>query len=85
MCPGLSMPKAKSSASSGRCLWPPVQMIWSLWSPSRPQTSYCAYDGGKRFTAQTLMELIKKAHVAGKHYEWNVTDPEVHIACNLRG
>jgi ketosteroid isomerase-like protein len=44
---------------------------------------FYAYDGGKRFTAQTLMELIKKAHVAGKHYEWNVTDPEVHIACNF--
>ena len=36
---------------------------------------FYAYDGGKRFTAQTLMELIKKLHAAGKHYEWNVTDP----------
>jgi ketosteroid isomerase-like protein len=44
---------------------------------------FYAYDGGKRFTAQTLMDLIKKLHAAGKHYEWNVTDPEVHIACNL--
>jgi hypothetical protein len=32
---------------------------------------FYAYDGGKRFTAQTLMELIKKLHAAGKHYEWN--------------
>lgn len=44
---------------------------------------FYAYDGGKRFTAQTLMELIKKLHAAGKRYEWNVTDPEVHIACNF--
>jgi hypothetical protein len=44
---------------------------------------FYAYDGGKRFTAQTLMELIRKLHAAGKHYEWNVTDPEVHIACNF--
>jgi hypothetical protein len=44
---------------------------------------FYAYDGGKRFTAQTLMELTKKLHAAGKHYEWNVTDPEVHIACNF--
>jgi hypothetical protein len=44
---------------------------------------FYAYDGGERFTAQTFMELIKKLHAAGKHYEWNVTDPEVHIACNL--
>ena len=44
---------------------------------------FYAYDGGKRFTVQTLMEVIKKAHAAGKHYEWNVTNPEVHIACNF--
>ncbi len=44
---------------------------------------FYAYDGGKRFTAQTLMELIRKLHAAGTHYEWNVTDPEVHIACNI--
>jgi ketosteroid isomerase-like protein len=44
---------------------------------------FYAYDGGKRFTAQTLMELMKKAHAAGKHYEWNVTDPEVHMDCNF--
>jgi hypothetical protein len=44
---------------------------------------FYAYDGGKRFTAETLIELIKKAHVAGKHYEWSVTDPEMHIACNF--
>jgi hypothetical protein len=35
---------------------------------------FFAYDGGKRFTAQTLMELVKNAHAAGKHYEWNVTE-----------
>jgi ketosteroid isomerase-like protein len=44
---------------------------------------FYAYDGGKRFTAQTLMELIKKAHAAGQNYKWNVTGPEVHIACNF--
>jgi len=44
---------------------------------------FYAYDGGKRFTAQTLIELIKKAHAAGKQYDWNVTEPEVHIACSL--
>jgi len=44
---------------------------------------FYAYDGGRRFTADTLMELIKKLHAAGKHYEWNVTNPEAHIACNV--
>ncbi len=28
------------------------------------------------------MNLIKAAHAAGKHYEWNVTEPEVHLTCN---
>ena len=44
---------------------------------------FYAYDGGKRFDGQSLMALIKQAHAAGKHYEWNVTDPEVHVACNV--
>jgi ketosteroid isomerase-like protein len=44
---------------------------------------FYAYDGGKRFTAQSLMDFIKKLHAAGKHYEWNVTNPETHIACNV--
>ena len=44
---------------------------------------FYAYDGGKRFTAQTLMGLITGLHAAGKHIEWNVTDPEVHVACNM--
>jgi hypothetical protein len=44
---------------------------------------FYAFDGGKRFTAQTLMDFIKKLHAAGKHYEWNVTNPEAHIACNM--
>jgi hypothetical protein len=44
---------------------------------------FYAYDGGRRFTADTLMDFIKKLHAAGKHYEWNVTNPEAHIACNV--
>jgi ketosteroid isomerase-like protein len=38
-----------------------------------------AFDGGKRFDGDALMELIKTAHAAGKVYVWNVTEPEVHI------
>jgi ketosteroid isomerase-like protein len=28
------------------------------------------------------MDLIKALHAAGKHYEWNVTEPDVHISGN---
>jgi ketosteroid isomerase-like protein len=40
---------------------------------------FYSFDGGKRFTADELMELIKGAHGTGKVYVWNVTKPEVHI------
>lgn len=38
------------------------------------------YDGGARFNGDTIMAFIKAQHAAGKHYEWNVTEPDVHIS-----
>jgi len=43
---------------------------------------FYAFDVGKRFDGDALMNLIKVAHQAGKRYEWNVTEPEVHLGCN---
>ncbi|HEY6375290.1 MAG TPA: nuclear transport factor 2 family protein [Edaphobacter sp.] len=43
---------------------------------------FFAFDGGKRFDGDALMNLIKTAHDAGKRYEWKVTEPEVHLTCN---
>jgi ketosteroid isomerase-like protein len=40
---------------------------------------FYSFDGGKRFTGDELMELIKQAHAAGKVYVWTVTKPEVRI------
>jgi ketosteroid isomerase-like protein len=40
---------------------------------------FYAFDGGKRFDGDALMQLIKQLHAAGKVYEWHVTQPEVHI------
>jgi hypothetical protein len=37
------------------------------------------FDGGARFEGDAIMRLIKADHAAGKIYEWNVTDPDVHI------
>jgi hypothetical protein len=45
-------------------------------------TEFFAFDGGKRFDGDGLMSLIKAAHAAGKQYEWKVTEPTVHLACN---
>ena len=40
------------------------------------------FDGGARFDGDAIMALIKAQHVAGKRYEWNVTEPDVHISGN---
>lgn len=37
------------------------------------------FDGGVRFNGDTVMAFIKALHAAGKRYEWNVTEPDVHI------
>lgn len=43
---------------------------------------FYAFDNGKRFTGDALMELVKSLHAAGKVFVWKVTDPEVHIDGN---
>jgi ketosteroid isomerase-like protein len=40
------------------------------------------FDGGARFNGDTIMALIKAQHAAGKRYEWNVTEPDVHVNGN---
>jgi hypothetical protein len=38
------------------------------------------YDAGARFDGDSIMALIKTQHLAGKRYEWNVTEPDVHVS-----
>ena len=40
------------------------------------------FDGGKRFNAEQIMAIFKAQHAAGKRYEWNVTEPDIHISGN---
>jgi hypothetical protein len=40
------------------------------------------FDGGARFDGDAIMTVIKAQHAAGKRYEWNVTEPDVHISGN---
>src|SRR6202042_3863625 len=40
------------------------------------------FDVGARFNGDTIMAFIKAQHAAGKRYEWNVTEPDVHISGN---
>jgi ketosteroid isomerase-like protein len=47
----------------------------SLISPD-----FYIFEGGKRLNGEALIALIKALHAAGKRYEWNVTEPDVHIS-----
>jgi ketosteroid isomerase-like protein len=38
------------------------------------------YDGGERFNPDSIIALIHAERAAGKHYEWNVTQTDVHIS-----
>jgi Domain of unknown function (DUF4440) len=40
------------------------------------------YDGGARFNGDSVLNFIKAQHAAGKRYEWNITEPDVHIDGN---
>jgi hypothetical protein len=45
-------------------------------------SDFYIYDGGVRFNGDAVMAVIKALHAAGKRYEWNVTEPDVHIIGN---
>jgi len=40
------------------------------------------YDGGTRFNGDDIITFIKTQHAAGKRFEWNVTEPDVHVNGN---
>jgi SnoaL-like protein len=40
------------------------------------------FDGGIRFNRNAAIDFIKAQYAAGKRYEWNVTEPDVHIRGN---
>src|SRR5258708_23274119 len=42
-------------------------------------SDFYIYDVGARFNGDSVMAGIKAQHAAGVHYEWNVTEPDVHI------
>jgi ketosteroid isomerase-like protein len=40
---------------------------------------YYMYDGGMRFDGNAILDLVKAQYAAGKRFEWNVTEPDIHI------
>ena len=45
-------------------------------------SDFYAFDVGKRFTGDELIQFVKNAHSAGKIYVWKVTEPKVYIDGN---
>jgi hypothetical protein len=45
-------------------------------------SDFYIFDGGARFNGDAIMVVIKAQHDAGKRYEWNITEPDVHISGN---
>jgi len=44
---------------------------------------FYAFDGGKRYDGDALMNAVKQAHATGNVYVWTVTDPHVEATYNL--
>jgi len=40
------------------------------------------FEGGRRFNGEAIMAQIKALQVAGKRFEWSVTEPDIHISGN---
>src|SRR5260221_9280358 len=45
-------------------------------------SDFYIFDGGTRFNGDAIMGFIKAQHAAGRRYDWNVTEPDVHVSCN---
>src|ERR1700758_4179287 len=43
-------------------------------------SDFYIFDGGVRFNGDAIMAFIKAQHAAGKRYEWNLTEPDVHLS-----
>jgi len=44
---------------------------------------FYAFDNGRRFDGDALMQLLKTAHAGGTRYEWSVTQPKVEADCRM--
>jgi ketosteroid isomerase-like protein len=44
---------------------------------------FYAFDGGKRYDGDALMNTLKSLHATGKVYVWTVTQPHVESDCHL--
>lgn len=84
---GVSAPAQASSAANDqdKAVEAVRQMFVALTNDdaalfnSVTSADFYAFDVGKRFDGNALLQLVKQAHAAGKIYEWKVTEPEVRV------
>lgn len=43
---------------------------------------FYAFDNGKRYDGDALMNLVQEYHAKGVIFSWSVTDPTVHSTCD---
>jgi hypothetical protein len=46
---------------------------------ARLTENFYMFDGGKRFSADLLIEQLRSVQAAGVHYHWSVTKPDIHV------
>ena len=84
---GVSAPAQASSAANDqdKAVEAVRQMFVALTNDdaalfnSVTSADFYAFDVGKRFDGNALLQLVKQAHAAGKIYVWQVTEPQVYI------
>ena len=54
---------------------------YAIWHRVTAPDFY-AFDGGKRYEKDALMDLIKAAHASGSKLVWTVQEPQVHLGCD---
>jgi hypothetical protein len=82
--PNVSAARAqqKSLTSEEKQVVDTVSTIFTAARTVRHCIRLYIFDGGARFNGDSIMAFIKAQHAAGKRYEWNVTEPDVHISGN---
>lgn len=44
---------------------------------------FYAFDGGKRYDGDALIQMVKSFHDQGYAFEWSVLDPHIEATCDL--
>ena len=82
-------PRAPSSAEDSKVVAAVQELLDAMRADSLERfqqitgPNFYAYDAGMRFKGTELLDFVKRAHASGKQIEWSVTDPQVHVTCNV--